>query len=118
MFPSRFATGRDLNGQPVTLTIARVAQEEMRPGGGQPVRKWVAYFEGARKGVVLTRTLAQQIAEAVGADDTDAWPGRRVTLYPERVIVAGQERITIRARPARNGNGGAASHDPTTEVRQ
>lgn len=105
MFPSRFATGHDLAG-PVTLTVARVAQETMRPGGGQPVAKWVIYFAGAKRGVVLTRTLAYQIAQALGADDTDAWPGGKVTLYPERVTVAGVERVVIRARAPRNGNGG------------
>lgn len=105
MFPRRYANGEDLKGKPVTLTIAKVHPEEMRPGGGTPITKWVIYFEGARRGVVLSRTLATQIAEALGDDDTDHWPGKRVTLYPQLLTVAGRRVTVIRARAA-NGNGG------------
>lgn len=101
MFPRRYATGEDLQGKAVTLTIARVAQEEMRPqAGAPPVKKHVVYFKGAVKGVILSRTLAYQIADAVGDEDTAAWPGKRVTLYPVPLQVAGQNRVAIRARPA------------------
>lgn len=105
MYPSRYATGADLS-KPVTLTIAGVASEKMRPGPGQPeVEKFVIYFQEAKRGVVLSRTLARQIAQAIGADDTDNWKGCKVTLYPEPVNVAGIARIAIRARAAANGNG-------------
>lgn len=103
MFPRRYASGEDLKGRAVEVTIARVQQEEMRPGGGPPVKKWVIYFQGAQRGVVLGRTLAYQIAEALGDDDTDHWPGKRVTLYPVQMTVAGKRVTAIRARPA-NGS--------------
>ena len=100
MFPRKYATGSDLKG-PVILTIARVASEKMRPGAGQPeVAKFVLYFDGASRGVVLSRVLAEQIAQAVGSDDTDHWPGKRVTLYPQPMKVAGVDRVAIRARSA------------------
>jgi hypothetical protein len=104
MFPNRYATGEDLAGKPVTLTIARIATEKLTPKAGQPpVDKYVLFFTGAVKGVILSRTLAHQIASALGSDDTDAWIGQRIQLHPEPMMVAGTPRIAIRARKAPNG---------------
>lgn len=109
MFPRKYATGEDLQGKAVTLEIARITSEQMRPGGAAPQTKFVVYFKGAGKGVILSRTLAYNIAEALGSEDTDAWIGQRITLYPEPLTVAGKARIAIRARAAAptttNGNG-------------
>jgi len=103
MFPRRYASGPDLQGRPVTLTIARVEREKMRVQASAPeVEKWVLYFQGAQKGVILNRTLAYQIAEALGCDDTEGWIGKPITLYPEPMTVAGRKVIAIRARPARD----------------
>ena len=77
----------------------------MRSFSGSDTKKWVVYFQGAQKGVVLSRTLAEQIAEAVGSVETDDWIGHPVTLYPQNVVVAGKQRIAIRARAAVNGKG-------------
>lgn len=115
LFPKKYACGADLNGKPATLTILRVAPEKMRPGPGSPeTTKYVVYFENAKKAVILNRTLAFQIAAALGEPDTDRWTGKAITLYPENCVVAGTPRIAIRARaaapqpvatPAPNGNG-------------
>lgn len=98
MFPRKYASGEDLNGRPVVLTIASVRPERMTPPGAAPVEKYVVYFKGAERGVVLSRLLAEQIAAATGFDDTEHWPGKAVTLYPETIKVAGVERVVIRAR--------------------
>ncbi len=101
LFPRKYATGQDLHGRPVTLTISHLRTEKMVPTPGTPpVDKWVIFFKDAQKGVVLSKTLATQIARAVGSDDTEEWPGKRVTLFPETVNVAGQTRVAIRARQA------------------
>jgi len=101
LFPSKYATGQDLAGKSVALTISHLRSEKMIPTpGASPVDKWVVYFKEAQKGIVLSKTLATQIAQAVGSDDTDAWPGKRVMLYPEEVTVAGKPRTAIRARKA------------------
>lgn len=99
MYPTKYATGSDLGGRPVTLTIQAVRAEKMRPNqAADEVTKYVVYFVEARKGVVLNKTLAHQIAELTGSDDTDNWGGKRVTLYPESIVVAGVPRVAIRAR--------------------
>ena len=104
MFPRRFATGDDLKGKTPTLVIDAVTAEQIRPGpGAQPQTKFVIWFKGAAKGVILSRTLANQIAHILGTPDTDDWTGKKITLVPEPMTVAGTPRIAIRARAAANG---------------
>ena len=101
LFPRKYATGGDLAGKSVTLTISHLRLEKMIPTPGTaPVEKWVVFFKEAQKGIVLSKTLAFQISKAVGSEDTEEWPGKRVTLFPETVNVAGQTRVAIRARQA------------------
>ena len=105
-FPRKYATGADLQGKAATLTIARMQPEQMRPGPGAPTQtKYVIYFSEAQKGVILNRTLANQIADITGSQDTDDWAGQRVTLYPQPMKVAGKDRIAIRARRPTGTNG-------------
>jgi hypothetical protein len=103
MFPSRFIRGVDLNGCSITVTISHVQLEKMRPSPQSPeLEKIVLYtVEGKNgKGIVMSKTLATQIAQAVGKEETDEWVGKQVTLYPEPVTVAGVQRVAIRARSA------------------
>jgi hypothetical protein len=108
MFPKRYASGADLNGKAVVVVLDKVQSEQMRTTGTAPELKFVLYVAGGKRGIVLSRTLAYQIAEAVDEPDVDKWPGKRITLYPEPMNVAGKPRIAIRARAAANGNGHAA----------
>lgn len=99
MFPSKYLKGLDLQGQ-ITVTIAGVKVEKMyKPGEGQS-DAYVLICEKATKGVILTKTLAHQIAVICGSMVTDDWKGKRVTLYPEPMTVAGRDVVAIRARPA------------------
>ncbi len=115
MFPKRYASGLDLNGKAATLTIAHLAQERMyTPGVGQ-VEKWIVYFQETRRGVVMSRILAGQIAAALGTPETDQWAGKRITLYPETIAVAGSERVVIRAKPAAGPTLPPTAYTITTE---
>lgn len=99
LFPSKFVRGEDLGGKSFTVTIARLAAERMRPNAGSPeVEKFVLYTHEGHKGIILSRTLARQITQATGCEDTDQWPGKRIVIYPEGVTVAGAARVAIRAR--------------------
>jgi hypothetical protein len=109
MFPSKYVKGEDLGGQAFTVTIAGVAAEKMRPSQASPeVEKYVLYTTEGKKGIILSKTLAQQIARIVASDDTDQWTGKKIKIYPEPQTVAGVPRVAIRARSASNGNGEAA----------
>lgn len=109
LFPKKYACGADLRGKPATMTISRVEIVQMRPRASAPMEnKAVVYFEGAKKGVILSsQKLAYQIAEIACTEEMNDWPGTRVTLYPEPMNVAGQPRIAIRARAPveKNGDG-------------
>lgn len=104
LYPRRYATGHDLNGKAYTLTIERVQLEEMRPNHNAPAEmKPVIYFENSEKGVIMSRTMAYQVAGVVGSEDTLDWPGQRITIYPQPMMVAGKQRVGIRARAPSNG---------------
>jgi hypothetical protein len=101
MFPRKYATGADLNGQTVNVTIESLSVEKLSPHPGQPpMDRFVLYFKNAQKGVILSRTLAEQIASILQSDDTDEWINRTISLYPQQMNVAGKSRIAIRAKKA------------------
>ena len=119
MFPRRYATGEDLQGKAITLTIASIVREKMHPQANAPeVEKWVMYFKEARKGVVLNRTLAYQIAEFLGSEETDEWLGKRIAIYPQPMTVAGKKVVAIRARAARGAPEAASEAIPTSLVEE
>ena len=119
MFPRRYATGEDLQGKAITLTIANITSEKMHPQPNAPeVEKWVIYFKEARKGVVLNRTLAYQIAEILGSEDTDDWTGKVITIYPQPMTVAGKKVTAIRARAAKIKPGAAGETIPPSLVEE
>lgn len=96
-YPRKYATAEDLAGKDLDLTIARVTLEQVGP-----VQKPVAFFFGAKKGIILSATLARQIA-ALHGDDTAGWHGRRVNLHtvPCRRM-DGTRGLSIRARAPRD----------------
>lgn len=99
MFPSRFVKGEDLQGSGVTVTIARIQTEKMRPNPqGPELKKFVLYTVEGKKGLVLSKTLVFQIAWVLESDESDDWIGKQVTLFPKPMTVAGVQRIAIRAR--------------------
>lgn len=125
LFPRRFVRGRDLRG-PILARLTSVGVEVVHPRPGVEEQAYVVRFEHLdlktrqsvplrgfqrdRDGyaVVLRRTLAEQIAEATGAESVEDW-SRRVVVF-EPATVAG--KVTIKARAARQT---AASMRATSE---
>ena len=104
MYPSRFVKGTDLQGRSVAVTIEKIQLEKMRSNPQRPeIEKYVLYTNEGKKGIVMSKTLATQIAGAVGSGETDDWLGKQVTLYPQPLSVAGVQRVAIRARATTNG---------------
>jgi len=83
VYQSKFLRGTDLQ-RAVTVRIASVTVEQIGDD-----RKLVVHFEGAKKALALNRTNATSIAEITGSDDTDRWPGARITLRPVPVLFQG-----------------------------
>jgi hypothetical protein len=104
VFPRKYATGEDLKGRNITIVIESCELESMRPNPqAAEVEKLVIYAKGAQKGIIASRTLAEQIAQAIGSRQTEEWTGKKVTIYPVEMMVAGKQRTAIRAKAAANG---------------
>ncbi len=94
IFPSRFLKSEDLKGQDLVLTIAGVTMEEV---GQERQMKAVLGFEKTDKCLVLNKTNGLTLASLHG-NETDAWIGKRIALFPTRVPFGGKLVDTIRIR--------------------
>lgn len=90
-FPSKYLKSADLQGRRVLVTIASVAMVTI--GEDQ---KAVVSFKDKGKGLVLNKTNALSITEIAGSDDTDAWPGVAIVIYPTQTDFQGRRVDTIR----------------------
>lgn len=104
LFPSKYMKGDDLGGKAWSFKIKEVRMEEMHDKqANKKAKKPVVYFHGPRKGLILNRTIAEQIAKATGQDDTDNWPGHLVTIHPVTITAFGETHLVIRVKAAENG---------------
>lgn len=91
-FPSKYLSAEDLGDQNHTLKITHVAEDEI--GGKQ---KFVLFFSGQKKGLVLNKTNWNTIAKLCG-EDSDDWTGQTITLFPTLVDFQGEQVAAIRVR--------------------
>jgi hypothetical protein len=84
-FPTRFVSGKELT-KPITITIARIESEPVRDmRTGNTSQRLVIYAAGAKRGILITKTLATQMREIFGDDiEIEGLPGRRLVIYPQR----------------------------------
>ncbi len=85
MYPSSYLKASDIPAPGRALVIARILNEQLRDGES----KWVVYFRGEKRGLVLNKTNATAIAEKLG-NDTDKWIGEGVTLTTQKVSFSGK----------------------------
>jgi hypothetical protein len=115
VFPRKYAIGQDIDGKQPTLAIRAVTLEQM---GESHEKKPVIWFTGAKKGVVLNKTMARAIAELYGPE-TDSWTGKYVTLYADLVKAFGEDHLAIRVKaPAAHklpGYAMPANHTPIAQ---
>ena len=83
LFPSRFIKAGEFNGKPVTLTITGVEMDDLEKDDGTQHAAAIVSFKETKRQWVLIKTNAQCLV-AMWGPDTDAWIGKRVTLFPER----------------------------------
>ncbi len=95
-YPSKYLKAADLAGQDRTVNIRACVQEELGQGAEMEVKP-VLYFDGGQKGLVLNKTNAQAIADDYG-DDTEAWTGREIVLFIQKVTFQGKLTPAIRVR--------------------
>ena len=85
-FPSDYLKVDDLQGRPLTVTITNVSQENVGNNDYKPV----VHFREVQQGLVLNKTNANRIVDALGTDETDHWTGRQITLVPDKTEFQGK----------------------------
>ncbi len=103
MFPSKTLKADDLKApsgkgyREFSLTVDHLETEDFKNEDGTTEKKWLVYFKGAQKALVLNRTNAGTISDAYG-DDTDSWTGEKVVLYVTTVGTPQGPKPGIRVR--------------------
>src|SRR5262249_47367942 len=69
------------DGEP-RYKIGKVEVAELREKNGTTKRKYVVWFDGIEKGLVLNKTNATKLADAYGKEPS-RWIGQIVQLYTE-----------------------------------
>ena len=95
VFPSKWLKADDLGDKEPTVIISQVVMEEI--GNNEP-KKPVIYFRGKQKGMVCNKTNWNRIAYIHKSDDSDDWPGKKITLYVEIVDMRGEMKPALRVK--------------------
>ena len=88
----------DLEGHDRVVEIERVKAGELTGSGGRKSKKPIIYFKGKEKGLALCKTNGKTIAAMYG-NDTTAWVGKRITIYPTTTSFGSETVDCIRVRP-------------------
>ena len=98
VFVSKYVKCEDLGGKPVVVTITAADLEILKTPDGKEAAKTVLRFKGGTKALPLNMTNWDSVADALGEDDTDQWPGGKIELYPARTTMGGKTVDCIRVR--------------------
>ena len=95
---SKTLKASDLNGREVRVTMSHVERQEFknRETGGID-RKYVLFFEGKEKGLVLNKINTNTIIDYYG-DESDAWAGKQIILYETTAEYQGKRSPAIRIK--------------------
>jgi len=95
LYGSKYFSVPDLHGETPHRSIGKVAPVELKEKDGSTKRKYLVYFVGVEKPLVLNKTNAQKLAAAFGKDHSK-WIGMEVELYAE---MTGLGKEGVRVRP-------------------
>lgn len=94
--PSSYFSPADFQGE-VTAKIIDIKLEDVEEQNGKSKRKGSITLEGHDKPWLCNVTNTKCLVAMFG-DETDAWRGKRVTLYAERVMAFGEWTLGVRLR--------------------
>lgn len=98
-YTSPWLKAADLQGRPVTVTIERVAIEEIRQQDGRKEARIVVAFRGKSKRLICNKTQALALADFAHTEEFARWVGLTVVLRPAKTR-SGQDTIHIVPSPA------------------
>lgn len=92
MFPSQWLKAYDIDGD-VVARVERVAVEQVGP---EREDRWIVYFQGQTKGLLLNKTNAKVLGQLYGL--SEAWIGKAIVLFETQVDAFGETHDVIRMR--------------------
>lgn len=96
----RYLKGEHLQGKKPVVTIVEVVIEPTH-ANAKPEDKPVLYFQGSKKGLILSPTNMRTLRALFG-DEMSACVGKRVQLEAVPMRVAGRDTMPVRINPAPN----------------
>lgn len=118
LFPSKYVKSADVKlvGRPFPLTIRRIEpRHELQKKGSGKEFKPALFFKETERGIVLNKTNAKRLVEALGKDPRK-WIGCKIVPCVERVDSFGKEveaiRIDVEQTIAANRGKAAAAPEP------
>jgi hypothetical protein len=103
LFPNRFLKAGEFQKRDVTLTIGGVKLEELDGAKGKETKAILAFRETPKQ-LVLNKTNGLSLKAMFGRE-TDAWVGKRVTLYPAEIKFEDSDlAIRVRGSPDLTAN--------------
>jgi hypothetical protein len=96
LYGSKYLSVADLKDDEPRLKIGKVEVAELREKNGTTKRKYVVWFDGVEKGLVINNTNARKLADAYGKQPS-RWISQIVQLYSEETAYG----KGVRVRPLR-----------------
>ena len=116
VFASDHLKADDLAEGDLPLTIKKVEPKEFERDSGGKEMKLILHFREIDKTLVANKTNSNTIGSMHG-DETDNWPGKRITLYATEVEFGGKTMlgIRVRLRPPQSSGATAPKSDAVAE---
>ena len=83
---SKYMKKEDCGDDGILVTIAALKQENVAPDNKPEEMKWILYFQGDEKPLVLNGTNTKLIEKALGSDETDDWIGQKIVLFNDENV--------------------------------
>ena len=94
LYGPKYMGAADLHGDTQRYKIGKVEVVELKEKDGSTKRKYIVYFVGVDKALVLNKTNANKLAAVFGTDRSK-WIGVTVELYAEMTSL-GKEGVRLR----------------------
>jgi len=96
-YGSKYLSAADLGDRKIKAKIARIRKEDLRQDNGAVRGKFVIFFEGIDKGLILNQTNKNALVDALGKNPA-SWIGATVGLLAESVQFGGKTVRGLRVR--------------------
>ena len=86
MKTSKYMKKEDCGENGILVKIADLKQENVAPDNKPEQLKWILYFHGDFKPMVMNGTNTKLIEKALGSDETDDWMDKEIVLFSDENV--------------------------------